>query len=104
MSRESVAGKRVPKWSKWTTLGDHKHKHRCLGSRRAQGFSTTNPAMGEGINQIVRELCDLLDQQMQVVAGRGIQDLTSEELAKYQPRRARIAALRSELAKFVRPV
>ena len=56
------------------------------------------------IDGIVRELCDLLDQQMHAISGRGFRDLTDEELASYQPRRRRIAALRSELAKFVRPI
>jgi hypothetical protein len=57
-----------------------------------------------GIDQIVRELCDLLDQQMQTMSGRGFQDLTDEELANYQPRNTRIAALRAQLAKFTRPI
>ena len=57
-----------------------------------------------GIDQIVRELCDLLDQQMQTMSGRGFQDLTDEELANYQPRTTRIAALRAQLAQLARPI
>ena len=57
-----------------------------------------------GIDQIVGELCDLLDQQIQVILGKGFLDLSEEEIANYEPRRTRIATLRSELAKFARPV
>jgi hypothetical protein len=53
-----------------------------------------------GLEEIARELCDLLDQQMKAISGRGLEDLTDEELANYERRRTRIAALRSELAKF----
>jgi hypothetical protein len=59
---------------------------------------------GYGIDRIVRELSDLLDQPMQIISGRGFQDLTDEELANYQPRNTRIAALRSQLVKFARPI
>jgi hypothetical protein len=57
-----------------------------------------------GIDQIVSELCQLLDQQIQAISGRGFHDLSDEEFAGYEPRRTRIAALRSELAKFARPI
>jgi hypothetical protein len=53
-----------------------------------------------GIEEIARELCDLLDQQMKAISGRGLEDLTDEELANYERRRTRLATLRSELAKF----
>ena len=57
-----------------------------------------------GIEQIVGELCSLLDQQMDAVSGRGFLDLTEEELASYHPRKTRIAVLRVELGKFLRPI
>ena len=37
---------------------------------------------------------------MKAISGRGLEDLTDQELANYERRRTRIAALRSELAKF----
>jgi hypothetical protein len=55
-----------------------------------------------GIDEIVGELCTLLDQQMRSISGRGFHDLTDEELANYQLRRTRIAGLLSDLAKFAR--
>ena len=50
------------------------------------------------IEDIGCELCDLLDQQMKAISGRGFLDMTPEELANYEQRRTRIATLRSELA------
>ena len=53
------------------------------------------------IEEIGREVCDLLEQQMKAIAGRGFRDLTPEELANYEQRRIQIANLRSQLAGFV---
>jgi hypothetical protein len=54
-----------------------------------------------GINEIGRELCQLLTQQMNALSERGSLDsLNADEMRAYKERRDRIAALRSELAKF----
>jgi hypothetical protein len=52
------------------------------------------------LNEIIRELCDLLDQQMSAISNRGLQDLTSQELTEYERRSDRIAELRSDLDRF----
>lgn len=59
-----------------------------------------NPA---ALDDIARELCELLQGQVEMVVGRKFNDFTEEELAGYETRKARILALRSELQKFVRP-
>jgi hypothetical protein len=56
-----------------------------------------------GLDEIVRQLCRLLEEQVKMVAGRKFNDFTDLELAAYEKRKARILALRSELAKFVKP-
>jgi hypothetical protein len=55
-----------------------------------------------GVEDIARELYDLLDQQMKALSGQGFQDMPDEGLADYERRRIRIATLRSELAQFAR--
>jgi hypothetical protein len=54
-----------------------------------------------GIEEIARQLCELFEQQMKAISGRGFLDLAAEELAAYQQRGERIGALRAELARFV---
>jgi hypothetical protein len=56
-----------------------------------------------GFEQIARELCDLLQCQIEAVVGRKFNDFTETELAAYEKRKRRILELRAELAKFVRP-
>jgi hypothetical protein len=56
-----------------------------------------------GLNAIARELCELLQQQVESVVGRKFNDFTGEELEAYERRKRRILELRSELNKFVRP-
>ena len=56
-----------------------------------------------GLDAIARELCELLQQQVESVVGRKFSDFTEEELDTYQTRKRRILELRFELDKFVRP-
>lgn len=56
-----------------------------------------------GLEQIASELCRLLQEQVELVTHRKFNDLTEEELAAYEKRKARILALRSQLAKFAKP-
>ena len=56
-----------------------------------------------GLDAIARELCELLQQQVESVVGRKFNDFTEEELEAYERRKRRILELRSELDKFVRP-
>ncbi|MGA7695553.1 MAG: hypothetical protein WCA76_11020 [Candidatus Sulfotelmatobacter sp.] len=56
-----------------------------------------------GLDAIARELCELLQQQVESVVGRKFNDFTEEELDTYQTRKRRILELRFELDKFVRP-
>lgn len=56
-----------------------------------------------GLEQIADELCRLLQEQVEVVAGRTFNDFTDEELAGYEKRKARLLVLRAELGKFVKP-
>jgi hypothetical protein len=52
------------------------------------------------LSEIIRELCDLLDQQMNAVSNRGLRDLPPDELREYERRSKRIAELRSGLDTF----
>jgi hypothetical protein len=63
----------------------------------------TNSPKDVRIGDIGRELCDLLDQQMKAIAGRGLQDLTGEETTVYEVRQKQITALRSELNTLAYP-
>jgi hypothetical protein len=56
-----------------------------------------------GLDAIARELCELLQRQVESVVGRKFNDFTEEELQAYERRKRRILELRSELNKFVRP-
>jgi hypothetical protein len=58
---------------------------------------------GASVAEITRQLCALLDQQMQAVAGRGFQGLPDEEAANYELRRSQIAALHAELNALANP-
>jgi len=57
-----------------------------------------------GLDAIARELCELLQQQVESVVGRKFNDFTNGELDAYQRQKQRILELRSELNKFVRPM
>ena len=57
-----------------------------------------------GLDQIVTELCRLLEEQVETVTGRKYNDLSEADLAEYERRKLRILQLRSELQKFVRPM
>jgi hypothetical protein len=52
------------------------------------------------IKEIVRELPELLSQQMQALVGRRFHDLIADEKAAYEHRRQRIRELRAELDKI----
>jgi hypothetical protein len=56
-----------------------------------------------GLEEIARELCQLLQEQIELVTHRKFNDLTEDELAAYEQRKARIQALRSKLAEFAMP-
>jgi hypothetical protein len=56
-----------------------------------------------GLDAIARELCELLQQQVESVVGRKFNDFSEQELEAYAVRKRRILELRSELDKFVRP-
>jgi hypothetical protein len=56
-----------------------------------------------GLDAIARELCELLQQQVESVVGRKFNDFTEEELETYERRKRRILELRAELNKFARP-
>src|SRR5271169_1344469 len=56
-----------------------------------------------GLDQIARELCDLLQCQIEALAGRKFDDFTETELDAYERRKRRILELRAELQKFVKP-
>jgi hypothetical protein len=56
-----------------------------------------------GLDAIARELCELLQQQVESVVGRKFNDFTEEELETYERRKRRIVELRLELNKFVKP-
>jgi len=56
-----------------------------------------------GLDELARELCDLLQRQIDVVVGRKFNDFKNHELAAYEKRKQRIATLRAELQKFVWP-
>jgi hypothetical protein len=58
---------------------------------------------GISVAEISRQVCALLDQQMQAVSGRGFQDLSEEELANYELRRKQIDELRAELKTLANP-
>jgi len=50
--------------------------------------------------KIARELLDLLDQQVDAIAGRSFDDLSKEERDRYEERRRTILELRSKLEKL----
>jgi hypothetical protein len=58
---------------------------------------------GTSVAEIARQLCALLDQQIHAVSGRGLPDLTEEEVANYELRRKQIDALRAELKSLANP-
>jgi len=50
--------------------------------------------------KIARELLDLLNQQVDAIAGRSFDDLSKEERDRYEERRRTILELRSKLEKL----
>jgi hypothetical protein len=54
------------------------------------------------IAEIAREICELLDLQVQAISGTGKAGLSPDELMSYEKRKERIAMLRSKLAVFER--
>lgn len=52
------------------------------------------------LEQIVREITQLLDEQMEALLHQRARGLSSKEKAAYEDRKLRISALRSELGKF----
>jgi hypothetical protein len=56
-----------------------------------------------GLEQIARELCRLLEEQVELVTHRKFNDLTDEELAAFEKRKAQILALGSQLAELAKP-
>ena len=56
-----------------------------------------------GLEQIASELCRLLQEQVELVTHRKFNDLTEQELAAYEKRKARILVLCSQLAEFAKP-
>jgi hypothetical protein len=55
------------------------------------------------LDAIARELCELLQEQMEAIVGRKFNDFAQEELEAYETRKRRILELRSELDEFARP-
>jgi len=51
----------------------------------------------------VRELLDLLAQQVAAIVGRNVNDLTTDEVNAYQCRRRRILELRTALDELLPP-
>ncbi len=49
------------------------------------------------VGAIAREVCELLQIQVESVAGRNLKDFTKEELKAYEARKRRILELRSSL-------
>ena len=61
-------------------------------------------AMGQTeFERIVRELLDLLDQQVAAIAGRNYNDFTRDEVDAYQCRKRRILELRTALDALIPP-
>jgi hypothetical protein len=56
-----------------------------------------------GLEEIAYELCQLLQDQVELVTHRKFNDLTEDELATYEKRKARILVLRSKLAELAKP-
>ncbi len=55
------------------------------------------------LDAIARELCELLQQQVESVADRKFNDFPKQELEAYRARKRRIIELRRELGEFARP-
>jgi predicted metal-dependent TIM-barrel fold hydrolase len=55
------------------------------------------------LEQIARELLDLLDQQVVAIAGRNYNEFTKEEVAAYESRKRRILDLRSRFGEILKP-
>jgi hypothetical protein len=56
-----------------------------------------------GLESVANELCQLLQEQIELVTRRKFNDLAENELAAYEQRKARILVLRSKLAEFAKP-
>ena len=53
------------------------------------------------LKEIADELCHLLQDQVEILGKQEFEDLTDQELAAYEHRKARILNLRVALGKFV---
>jgi hypothetical protein len=58
------------------------------------------PYLGRNSHYIVRDLCTVLQQQMDALAEYSIDDFSDQELNEYRLRAAKIRALREELGEF----
>ena len=57
----------------------------------------------KGLDAIARELCGLLQEQIETVMGREFDGFTEDELVTYRQRKERILELRAELQKSAKP-
>jgi hypothetical protein len=58
------------------------------------------PYIGRNSHYIVTELCAVLQQQMDALAGGGLNDFSETELSSYRQRQEKIRGLRKELGDF----
>jgi hypothetical protein len=58
------------------------------------------PYFGRNSHYIVRDLCALLQQQMDTLTENGLSDLSARELEAYRAREEKIRELRRELEDF----
>jgi len=63
----------------------------------------TNSAKEARVEAIARQLSDLLARQMRAITGRGLDDLTQEEVARYELRKQEITELSAELKALAYP-
>lgn len=59
-----------------------------------------SPYFGRNSHYIVRDLCTMLQQQMEALAGDGLNVLSATELKAYRLREEKISHLRKELHGF----
>lgn len=58
------------------------------------------PYIGRNSHYIVSDLCVALQQQMDALAGGGLNDFSEAELSSYRKRQEKIRGLRKELGDF----
>ncbi len=72
-------------------------------SSRLKGPTPTyfhRPYLGRNSHYIVRDLCAMLQQQMDTLTENGLSDLSASELEAYRSREEKIRELRRELGDF----